>query len=264
MTERVRFAPFAWPSVAGELGFMPDAAGAEPTRDGLTLRRDGSWLTLLDRTRRNGSAEDPLGTPGLWRSAAFELPPIAHASSEDDESDTDRGPAFRELIEWAEATRGTGTRPDWESPDAEILDEIPATRLAVRAMGHVAHGEIVHEPRRLAIVFPELVRVPADLPSARTRWLHQLCHDAQQRWRLARVCLDPSSERISAEIDLTGVPHAHVRPLLRLSMEALSCAVEWALPSLALVVDATVESRLLDREPVESRKKQPRRRTRKC
>ncbi len=262
MSERLDFAPFAWPAVAAELGFALDSAGAEAARDDLVLRPDGSWLTLLDRGPCSGSTEDLCGTPGLWKwrscgSSAvrvFDLPPLELASSEDDDPDPDdpgqdRRPAFAELIAWAEATRGAKAPARWAPPEEELLDGIAAPRLAVRAGGSAAQGEIVRGPGRLAVVFPELVELPARLPTARSRWLHELCHDTEERWRLVRLRPDPGSGRVRAEVDLTGAPYGCARSLLLLSLEALSYAIEWLLPSLALVVDPTAESRALDREP---------------
>jgi hypothetical protein len=250
VNERVDFVPFVWPGVARDLGFEPDSTGRVATRDDLVLRRDGTWLTLLEP-----GATAAADSAALWRDAlpgedaarAFDRPPVAL----DDEADLDsRGrPAFPELIAWAEATRGGRRPPGWTLPTDHVLDGIATTRLSVRASGCSAQGELIREPERLAVVFPQLVEIPDELPDPRRRWLDQLCCDTRARWKLVRVGVEPSNARVSAGVDLTGAPHACARALLLLSLEALACAIEWILPSLGLVVDTAAECRALEREP---------------
>jgi hypothetical protein len=107
----------------------------------------------------------------------------------------------------------------------------------------------VCDDARLALVFRELVRVPPDLAPGRAAWLEALCQDVTARWRMVRVALDVEARAVRAEVDLTGVPARCAPPLFTLGFEVLRCAATWALPSFALVVDAGVESRTLERGP---------------
>jgi hypothetical protein len=119
----------------------------------------------------------------------------------------------------------------------------------VRAGAHVAQVEVVAEPTRLALVIPALVRIPAGLSPARTAWLGELCHDAQESWRMVRFGVDFAAACVRAEVDLTGAPADRLQPLFELALAALTWSAAWALPALALVTDPGVESQALDRQP---------------
>ena len=218
---------------------------------GLELRSEGDWAVLVDRESppRPGSARHPLRAPGLWRAQVagsresaervFELPPLAG----------DPAP----LVAWAHATRRGTVPPDWTPPPPEDVEAwVPADRRSVRAGVRVVNAELLHPAAgsgRLALVFPELVRVPPGLPDARAAWLTSLLAAMGEHWRLVRVGLDPETHVVSAEVDLTGVPEPFAGPLVQLSLEALRGAVEWALASLSFLADAHAPSRALERHP---------------
>ena len=281
-------APLPWQTIAADLGFTaPRANGQrkrngrsrsangkfvrsqlahdELTRDGMGLRARGDWLEAVIPARTDRGTDSLHGTPGLWRSVGengtraciFEIPRAiwAGASASDETHDLEEEPgatgrALGALLDWAEATADGEAPSSWRAPAREEVDSwLASRRLVARTDAHVAQVEIACEPGRLAIAFPALVKPNQALGSAREAWLRALCLDTEERWRLVRVGVDDRDGGVFAEIDLTGVPAECARPLAQLSLEALTCAVEWVLPSLALVIDPSVESRVLDRHP---------------
>jgi len=266
-----------------------ELAHDELTRDGMGLRARGDWLEAVITTPADRGTDSPYdastnrgadslhaaptdrdsdslrGTPGLWRSAGendararvFEIPSAiwAGAPAADESHDFDEEPgaasrALGALLDWAEATADGEVPSNWRAPAREEVDSwIASRRLVARAEAHVAQAEVACEPGRLAIAFPALVKPNQALGSARDAWLRALCRDTEERWRFVRVGVDDRDGGVFAEVDLTGVPAECARPLAQLSFEALICAVEWVFPSLALVIDPSVESRVLDRHP---------------
>lgn len=219
---------------------------------GFEPRTEGGWTVLVDRAR---GARGPagLGRPGLWRDVdgarAFELPPLAFEGSGDAGGHL---PLDASLLEWAAATADGGVPEGWQPPSrAEVEGWIGARQLIAGSGARVTLGVIVCEPRRLALTFPNLARTPAvQAPTARVRaaWLAEICAAVEGRWRLVRCGCD-SEGRVRAEVDLSGVSMALAPELVRLSFEALLCAVEWVLPSLHVVVDPGVASGVLGRRP---------------
>jgi hypothetical protein len=281
-------ARLAWQTIAADLGFTaPRANGQrkrngrarstngkfarsqlvqdELTRDGMGLRARGDWLEAVIHAPADRGTDSLYGTPGLWRSVGesdararvFEIPPAiwAGASAADEGHDFDEEPgaesrALGALLDWAEATADGEVPSNWRAPAREEVDSwLASRRLVARAEAHVAQAEVACEPGRLAIAFTALVKPRQALGSAREAWLRALCRDTEERWRFVRVGVDDRDGGVFAEVDLTGVPAECARPLAQLSFEALICAVEWVFPSLALVIDPSVESRVLDRHP---------------
>lgn len=268
--DRIVLAHRSWQPIARALGFEPPVgevwAGArvELARSDLGLRGQGTWLEAVVLAAQGGRSEAaPFGRPGPWRTFpqsqrsahVCDLPLLAPVAAEDEveaEVGRERGPDgdLAALIEWAAAT-ATGKVPaGWRAPErAQAEGWLGSRRLVARAEAWAAQGQLVCDDARLALVFPELVRVPSELAPGRAAWLRVLCQDVTARWRLVRLALDAEARVVRAEVDLTGVPARCARPLLLLALEALLCAASWALPSLALVVDAGVESRMLERGP---------------
>jgi hypothetical protein len=143
-----------------------------------------------------------------------------------------------------------GSAPSgWTPPQrAEVEDWIPAARRRVRAGADVAQVDVVVEPTRFALVISALVRIPAEIPPARVAWLEEICCDAQERWRMVRFGIDEAAASVRAEVDLTGAPTDRARPVAELALAALTCAAEWALPSLSLATDPALVSQILDEE----------------
>jgi hypothetical protein len=260
MSGAVRLTPVLWPAVAEEFGFSPGARG-ERIRNGCALRHEGGWLALALREPLPGDPlRDLLGTPGLWRGVrepspeneprwvrVFDLPPLLPPEAEDE---TDAQHPCVALLDWAEATADGSTPRDWTPPQREeVEDWIEPTRRSVRAGAHIAQIDLVVDPSRFGLVISALARIPAELPPTRTAWLDELCHDAQERWRMVRFGIDEATASIRAEVDLTGAPPGLARPLVELALAALTCSAAWALPSFSVVTDLGVKSQALDRKP---------------
>ena len=253
-------------AVAPELGFAPSGPGGAWLRDGVELVPEGEWLGLRDGASaapadpaRSASSvpekgpSDPaeqLGAPGLWR-----VDERGHARVHD--LPQFRGLAAGELatlVDWAFETRAGRVPEGWEAPARDELEDwIDPRRLGVRAPGlgvGVVRGELVCGDGRLALVFPELARVPDDLEPERRGWLDALLDDAQRRWRLVRfgIARDAGAGlRVRAEVDLSGVPPTWARPLVQLSFDALLWAAGWALSPVSFVADPAASSRALEK-----------------
>ena len=244
MSERLSFAPSAWPREAAAL-------------DGFALRSEGDWLALVDRTSGpDESLSGGLGTPGLWRvvpdgatlARVHDLPRLRGVEEDGNPEGTPSQEALTHLFEWAVATLHGERAPDWTPPPRdEVEDWLAPARLHVRSGALLATGELVHAPGRLALVFPELASVPETLSASRRSWLDGLLLEAQRRWRLARFGTDADTRCVRAEVDLTGVPTVWARSFVQLSLEALAWAVEWVLSPLSFLVDAGATSRALER-----------------
>ena len=155
---------------------------------------------------------------------------------------------FTGLLEWASATFASERADEWTPPPRDEVESwLTPARLSVRSGSLLARGELVHELGRLALVFPELVVVPANLSPARREWLDGLLLDGQRRWRLVRFGVDADTHRVQAEVDLSGIPAEWARPFLQLSLEALVWAVEWMLSPLSFLVDPGASSQALER-----------------
>jgi hypothetical protein len=251
----VRFAAVPWPTVAEALGYPLGRTG-ERVRNGFALRFERGWLALVERKRPAG---DPLraalGAPGLWRGLrdgrgwnfVFDIPPLVAAEGEG--GSVEEQP-FAVLLDWAAATAGGTLAGGATPPPREELESwAPPARRSVRAGAHIAQVDVVAEPTRLALVIPALVRIPAGVSPARVAWLGELCHDAQDRWRMVRFGIDDEAACVRAEVDLTGAPADRLQPLFELALAALTWSAERVLPALALVTDPGVESQALDRHP---------------
>ena len=262
MSGAVRFTPVLWPAVADEFGFAANARG-EWVRNGSALRHEGGWLALAQREPLPGDPlRDLLGTPGLWRGRrgqsprnklgwvrVFDLPPLLPREVEDEDGANAEHPSSA-LLDWAEATADGSPPRGWTPPQREEVESwIEPTRRSVRAGAHVAQIDLVVDPTRFGLVISALARIPAELPPTRVAWLDELCHDAQERWRMVRFGIDEATASIRAEVDLTGAPPGLARPLVELALAALTCSAAWALPSFSVVTDLGVKSQALDRKP---------------
>jgi len=265
MTDRLTFASIPWPRSADELGFAESAADGLRTLNGFSLRSEGDWLALVERAPEDSLAGG-LGSPGLWRvleeGAGFarvhELPPLRTLTP--DAETEPAGDSFMaslsRLVDWASATQRGECPPGWTPPPREEVESwILPSRMNLRSGPLLAKGVLVHEPRRFALAFPELVRLPAELSLARRSWLDELLLDAQRLWRLVRFGVDAPSGSVRAEIDLSGVPSEWARPLVQLALEALARAVVWVLSPLTFLVDIHAPSRALDRHSHHSLKR---------
>jgi hypothetical protein len=230
----------------------------------------GAWTTWVDRSRSGRRASiDTLGRPGLWRAVrrdrsietSFACPPLAALDAAAMDEGWSQAEQASALEAWALATANDQLSEGWCAPDGEgpVAWSDPQ-RLTVRAGPHVAKGEFESGGQRLRLVFGELVRLDDALPASRRAWLNELCLDVQSRWQLVRFGV--AEERICAEVDLSGVPHALAEPLAVWALEALVFAVGWALPALVLIADPDLKSPWLDRGPWWASRASPAARTR--
>lgn len=262
--------PSEWPIVASKLGFEFDPSSNTASRNGWLLRPEGNWFSLEERAAFAG---DPIleliGTAGLWRGMreqvsdeprrVFDLPPVLGVSQFDDEPEPyttgvdqpgSRPLALRELIEWADLTAKGSPPAGWTTPSLDEIEQwMTLAQLHARAGAHVAEGGLVCEAGRLAFVMPSLARISTGLSPARIAWLNELCHCAQENWRMVRFGFDAASSCVAAEVDLTGAPASCLPSLMEIAQSALLNAATWALPALALAADPSIESLMLDRNP---------------
>ncbi len=231
-------------------------------RDDLDFRARDGWFRIEDRSVR--AAGDPLsaslGRPGLWKALVgdhdtvvadvFEIPAsVLDAAAANEGAGEGRAAIVAAARDWARATRPGGTISGWRAPDREDVEFfLPSGALLARCEGSPRQGGIVREDGRLALVFPVLPRLAADLSSARREWLRALLLDAQNNWRLVRIGVAATGETL-AEVDLTGAPHAIVEPLVVAAADALRCVVEWLEPTVGLLADRTLASRALESAP---------------
>jgi hypothetical protein len=238
-----------------------------PMAAGYALEQEGAWLVAKERTSTSGDPlRDFLGLPGLWRGLrvkggsgagnservqrVFELAPAIRQVADpwgdpEHEADPDAG-----LLDWAAATARGRFSGEVRPPCTEDIEEwAPPRSRRIRAGSHVSQVEVIADASRVALVVPALVPVPSGLSQTREAWLAELCHDAQERWRLVRFGIDDSRQSVRAEVDLTGAPSELYRVLFELCLTALTASAAWALPGLSLVVDSSIRSRMLDRMP---------------
>jgi hypothetical protein len=252
-----------WQDHLTDLGFIPARDRNGYRLNGTLFTTEGGWPTL--QTSRAMPSVDPLrghlGKPGLWklvRSArgrgavrVFELPPVARAPS-DDEDEEGHDPSAA-CLKWALAT-SAGQLPDgWRPPPRhEVEAWVPAGGLTVQSGPVVRQGELIHAAERLALRFPILPAVPAELPEPRREWLYEVLRDGQDRWRLVRIGLTGSgtSEAVWAEVDMTGCPGPVLEGLFRAGLGALRWVVEWLAGSAVFLADPAVGCRALEVCPV--------------
>jgi len=237
-----------WGPGARAQGFTSGDGGENFHRIGMTLETVDGWGAISHPTFESGLAlvASQMGRPGLWRQfavgrAEFDFPPPELLAER---------VKFEELLDWAMLTADGRLPRDWCAPPLEDIRAAAGdARLVAGAGALVVQGEIMHTETRLAIVFPELLRLPEDLGPARRAWIENLTAAAQRRWRLVRIGSDPSGAVLRAEVDLTGAPHHALDALVRLSISSLRTVIEWVLPTLRLAADPSVSSEILDTQP---------------
>ncbi len=254
----------SWPAVADRLSFKQSRDGRFIRRN-LELSPERGWLVLKSCDPLAGDPlQARLNTPGPWRGLRYDdrwalgcdIPLLSDSSqegsqegSQESESPDDPLASIDSLITWAEITEDGRLPIAFQPPSARELDEwVPAARRSLRAGSLVREIEIVGSPTRLTLCVPCLVRVRDDLSQPRRKWIHELCRDAQQRWRMVRFGIDERAA-VRAEVDLSGAPSDACEALVELGLAALTTAAVWALPGLAAAADTRIESRLLDPTP---------------
>ena len=254
----------SWVRDVEALGFV--ARDGAYRLNGTCLRLDRGWLTLT--VARPETKGDPLrgqlGRPGLWKTVSvgrgrhvsvqrvWELPPMAlEGASEDVDGGGQDAPrsAFQAALSWALATADGQTPEGWRGPPLhEVEAAIPPGAMTVRKGDLIHQGTLICTPDRLAVVFPVVNRIPADLPDWRRKWLDAVLADAQTQWRLVRLGVAGAngSASVQAEVDLTGVPPALVEGMVKSSLAALQWVVLWLLRSADFIVDTRVASKAME------------------
>ena len=243
--------------IADALGFEQDTRGHR-TRRGLRLTSEGHWLVLTSPAASTGDpAQALLGARGPWRvlrgteqwTLGCELPLNSRRRGESEPTRASLA-SIESLVTWAETTADGSLPSDYRPPGAEDVEQwISPRQRNLRAGSLIREVEMIATADRLTLSVSPIVRIPDDLPATRRSWIDELCLDAQQSWRLIRFGVDEQSGCVRAEVDLSGVPSEAAEPLAELGLAALTAAVVWALPGLAIAIDPGVESQVLDRGP---------------
>jgi hypothetical protein len=235
-----------WQSDLSEAGFSRNGNRREYIRDGVAFEMEENWPVLSQAAgkRTTDPLNGQLGQPGLWKRVVdgggsrwlFEIPPMLFMDPDlVEETDAERSP-IHSIIEWAMDTRDGGGPGGWSPPAAEdVAALIPRDGLTVQRGAYVLQGRLEHESGKLALRIPIVSEIPEDLSLERRSWLSCLLTAAQNKWRLVRLGIieDQSGQMVSAEIDLTGIPHPLVAPMMSIALPALRNVAEW-------VVEATV------------------------
>jgi hypothetical protein len=119
-----------------------------------------------------------------------------------------------------------------------MMASLDPKSLTAQCGPHARQGELVCRPKRLALRFPLVFDVPADLPDTHYFWLRNLLIDAQNRWKLVRIGFryEPSATSVQAEVDLSGAPHSVLDGLLTVALSALHGVVAWVVPPAEFLV----------------------------
>jgi hypothetical protein len=181
--------------------------------------------------------------------AVWEFPPSLLRS---DENGVDEGEAeaatLRSVLSWAVATSRGAVPENW-APVAieEVKAIIPPGALTFREGTILRQGELVCGPDRLAITFPVVRHIPADLPPLCRRFLENLLLDALNQWRLVRIGLEDGAEgqAAMAEIDLTGIPRGLLEDMVPVSLAALRWVLAWLTRAADFLTDPSAAATVL-------------------
>jgi hypothetical protein len=242
--------------------FKPSGNG-QFRRSKLKLQTQDGWAALLGSPRGDDPLDKILGAPGLAKHQmvagklrrVIDLPlqrlidgAEADAWPSDSEQQDHAGPATLG-VEWAVATLAGKLDAGWQPPPTSEVDAwLDPHKLIFRSGAVVRQGELVCETGRLAVRLALAPRVPDDLPEARRAWLRDVLVAAAQRHRMVRIGLEQQHDfqRVVAEVDFSGAPHAILPPLVTTGVAALRCAVAWSIHSVDFLVDPNLACRSLE------------------
>jgi hypothetical protein len=246
-----------WEAVLFEFGFQ--SRGGHYAHDDFTFRLDDQWLRV-DRLLSRKAAREALSLDdlALWKGGldgqddrrVFESPAALIEADEAESDDSEPQLTFRSWLGWALSTGRGQIPPGWAPPSPAQLGEwAPSEALNLRQGVFVRQGEWLVSPSRLALQFPIVFEVPADLPPSRAAWLQVLLAEANERWRLVRFGLQRAGARTSlvARVDFTGAPHS--RRLFSTSLEALKYGTAWLIESAELLADTSLALQALAAPP---------------
>jgi hypothetical protein len=241
-----------------------DVQKLQAALDGIQLNVNADWAVVW-RELRDGESADPLqqlGRAGFWKfvtdpprlpRCVFEVPLcVSDQIGADEEGDPDvRLAGLRKLVDAATATLDGNAPSGWTAPSAEeVAGWIGGGEaLTVQCAEVACQGRVMRTDTRLAIEFPILANIPANLAPTRRLKLNALLLETHNKWRMVRIGLRDQAhgaQSAIAELDLTGLPAPAIEPLLRYAVDALHHIVRWAGAPAALLVDERA-CELLDR-----------------
>jgi hypothetical protein len=233
--------------------------------EGLRLSVTADWASVWREPRADEI--DPLAQldrPGLWKRVTsarlprcvFEVPlcvvdEVGAACADSDSNGDARFVGLEHLIEAAQATKNGRAPTGWTAPaDGELAAMVPADLLTVQCAEVASQGRVTRSDDRLAVEFPIATAIPKTLAAPRRKKLAAVLVEANDNWRMVRVGLRDGATAENtldaiAQLDLTGMPHASIEPLLRYGIDALHHAVRWAAASAAALVESP-QCELLD------------------
>jgi hypothetical protein len=229
--------------------FMP-TSGLE-TLSAMNTSRNANWISLTTSAPKSirGTRPGSFDSFGLWKSDGagrliFEVPVAACRAVEEEHGGGLPGICPGPIAEWAHASLQGKVPQDWRLPARELVELWVAPGALTLQLGPLLRQiELILEPSRWAMQVAIVPSVPAGLPRSRVRCLEELAADADQQWRLVRVCLErrPAGFSLLAGIDLTGAPHSE--PLFLACLDGLRNVAHWLAETADLLADVTVTLR---------------------
>jgi hypothetical protein len=212
---------------------------------------NANWISLTTSApkSRRGTRPGSFDSFGLWKTDGagqllFEVPvPVCQAVDEEHAKGLS-GICPRPIAEWVHASLQGEVPPDWTPPARELVELWMAPGALTLQLGPLLRQiELILEPSRWALRVAIVPSVSAELPRSRMRCLQELAADAQQQWRLVRVCLvkRPEGYSLMAGVDLTGAPHSE--PLFLACLDGLRHVVDWLAETADLLADVTLTLR---------------------
>jgi hypothetical protein len=212
---------------------------------------NANWISLTTSAPKSkrGTRPGSFDSFGLWKADGagqllFEVPvPVCQAVDEEHSRGLP-GVCPRSIAEWVYASLRGEVPQGWTPPARDLVDLwMPPGALTLQLGPLLRQIELILEPSRWALRVAIVPSVSADLPRSRVRCLQELAVDAEQQWRLVRVCLvkRPEGYSLMAGVDLTGAPHSEA--LFLACLDGLRHVVDWLAETADLLADVTVTLR---------------------
>ena len=247
------FSKDKWKRELVAAGFSFDCRNQRITRNGIRLTFDDQWIQLRSNLPLNIS--DPLnalmGESGIWKlitdkdrqpRKVFEFPLfITTENIPDFEAlDEEVQSPLAAVLKWAGDTLNGKQLNGWRCPSEEdMMNLLSPTGLTVQCGTYARQGELICQPKCLALRLPLIFNVCDNLPESHYYWLRNLLIDDQNRWKMIRIGFrrESSSTSVQAEVDLSGAPHSVLSGLLTVALAALHAVAAWVVPSAEFLVE---------------------------